>query len=67
VQEPVAEPQQPPGVFVGMLGEAGLDPSTMRAAEARAVFVDFARIPFAVPQLPTLMGCCISLGSTRFR
>ena len=61
MQEPIAEPQQASGVFMGMLGEAGLDPSTMRAAEAWAVFVEFSRIPFAVPQLPDadgLMSTC---------
>jgi hypothetical protein len=66
VQEPVAEPQQAPGVFTHMLGEAGLDVSTMRAAGAWAVFVTFARVPFAVPQLPDADGLLYQLGTYSF-
>lgn len=66
VQEPVAEPQQALSVFTHMLGEAGLDVSTMRAAGAWAVFVTFARVPFAVPQLPDADGLLYQLGTYSF-
>ena len=66
VQQPVAEPQQAPGVFTHLLGEAGLDVSKMRAAGAWAVFEQSLASPSPCHSFPTLMGCCISWGPTPF-
>lgn len=49
-----------------MLEEAGLDAVTLSASAAWSVFVDFARVPFAVPQISDADGLLYQFGIFTF-